>query len=409
MESVLKPLQTPVAQDRGLLANPQFRRLLVVQFFIGISFASFVLLPKYLVTQFHASAILVGLANGLPMAANILFVPLVGRILARIGRTRTIFTGALLMLATSIFFAFDHQTDVLFFVVRALSGVGNSLAFNGSTTLASDLAPEHRRAQALAWTGLASLSTNAIAPMIDETVVSLWGWNAVFVLAALFAVIAALVAPSLREPMHAEYSAGPRAQYAWLTQQKMLFLGVAIAMGVALNSMLTFVQPWGIENHVQEFRGFFVLYTVGAVVCRVALEKMLRQWGTKPSLLIALFVYSLAAFSPLFVPASHIWMFGFVLGIGHGITYPVGATCLVEGLDARDRASALTTYYGIYCLGATIAMFGFGHLVTQGPHAYAGVFGLAGLTMLAMFALATRIHSESVRRVQKPIASQHEP
>ena len=68
--------------------------------------------------------------------------------------------------------------------LRLLTGVGEALFLIGGLSIVNDLAPEHRRGEALSLYTLASYSGLAIGPVLGEVTLGDDRWNAVWLLAA---------------------------------------------------------------------------------------------------------------------------------------------------------------------------------------------------------------------------------
>ena len=79
--------------------TPAFTALLTTQAGFGYAFSTFLLLPKYLVTQLGAGPAEIGLVTSAYGVATVLTIPVMGAVVDRYGRRRFLIAGALVMVA----------------------------------------------------------------------------------------------------------------------------------------------------------------------------------------------------------------------------------------------------------------------------------------------------------------------
>ena len=103
----------PVA---GRLLHADFVALLFVQMAIGYAFATFFLLPKFLVEQLHASPTEIGLISAGFGFAGMCAMPFVGRLLDRGGERRAILLGSALLGVAALLFTLVDRIGVLPFL-----------------------------------------------------------------------------------------------------------------------------------------------------------------------------------------------------------------------------------------------------------------------------------------------------
>ena len=109
--------------------------------------------------------------------------PLAGRYADRNGRRILVVAGGVLAaLAVAAYVVADSLP--LLVVLRLLTGTGEAMALVGAATIVTDLAPEHRRGEALSIFSLGLWGGLALGPLIGELVLGDTRFDAVWLLAA---------------------------------------------------------------------------------------------------------------------------------------------------------------------------------------------------------------------------------
>ena len=105
------------------LFTRDFVLVLVTQVTFGVAFASFLLLPKYVVTELHGSPSQVGYVGALAVVAAVLASPGCGKLLDRGGRRPLMVAGCLLSGLAALAFLGVTQIGPYLYAVRALQGI----------------------------------------------------------------------------------------------------------------------------------------------------------------------------------------------------------------------------------------------------------------------------------------------
>ena len=129
-----------------------------------------------------------GIVIGAFAVSSLLMRPFAGRLTDRRGRRIALLLGATI----SIVAAAGHlvaATIELLIVMRLGSGAGEALFFVAGLAAATDLAPDHRRGEAISLVSLSLYLGIAIGPLSGEVVLDGWGYAAVWIVTAtLYAV-----------------------------------------------------------------------------------------------------------------------------------------------------------------------------------------------------------------------------
>lgn len=177
----------------GRLFTPAFATLslAVLVFFV----AGGILLPvtpQYTQEILLGDRIAVGIVAGAFAVSSLLLRPFAGRLTDRRGRRVALLLGASVSVAAAAghLVAFDLTT---LNVMRLVLGGAEAFFFVATLAAATDLAPEHRRGEAISLASLSLYLGIAIGPLIGELVLHELGYAAVWILTAVLYVVAAVL------------------------------------------------------------------------------------------------------------------------------------------------------------------------------------------------------------------------
>ena len=142
------------------------------------------------------SGLIVGGFGFVPM----LLRPFVGRWSDRGHRKRLQLIGLLTMAAATGLMVFSEDIISLF-LLRVAQGVGMALFPTAAASLAAELAPPLRRGEGLGYFGMATGFAQMVTPALGVTIAALWGFDAVFLVAAGTSLATLLVVQPIREPV----------------------------------------------------------------------------------------------------------------------------------------------------------------------------------------------------------------
>ena len=158
--------------------------------FVGIAVST---LPRFIENELGGDGLAIGVNLAVFSIAAIAARPMIARIGDRYGRRILMVGGALLAGAAIATTAFVHSLATLL-PLRAISGVGEAALFVGAATLIADLSPSERRAEGASYFSLAVFGGLGIGPVVGEVVLGNDRYEAVYLVASLFCVAAALIA-----------------------------------------------------------------------------------------------------------------------------------------------------------------------------------------------------------------------
>jgi MFS family permease len=373
------------------LASPlPYRKLTLVvtaQAAYGMCWSTFLLLPKFLTTELHASAPQIGVVSAVPSLAGAIAVPFVGRWVDRVGRRPLILLGSAMVALQSFGFAAVDAIGPLLFLLQLVYGLSFVIAFNAAATLAADLAPSDRLTHVLGIFGASNVITNAIAPAIFEPLAASHGWKTVFVLAGVLGIGAFALALRLQdEPVAAASHAETQGEG---TPGLAFYVLTMAASGAAFAVAFTFYQPFALSLGMHEVRAFFVGFASSVFIARVALGSLPDRIGRKRAAVLALALYGAVVLAMSQLSPGTLAIYGALLGMAHGFFYPSLNALAVERSARTQRGKVLTYLNGGFQLGYTLSVLGLGWIAER--TGYPAIFVLGGaIVASASVALACR-------------------
>lgn len=365
-----------------------FLVLLVTQTCFGMSFSTFFLVPKYLKVALFATDTQIGILSAVGAAAGVFAFPIVGSLNDRFGRKPFILFGALVMTLTAAIMLYITEVGLAIYVMRMLQGIAFALLFNSATTLVSDKVDPEHLGRALAVFGASMLSTNALAPALAEWIADHHGWNAVFWFSIAWGVLAIVCAPLVHEDGRGPKPKGPRpSMFALLQEPRGMRIALLIATGGAgFGTIFIFHQPYAISLGIQQVSGFFVAYALFALGVRMIVIGHVDRWGRKRVSAIALFIYAIAVAGAAFLRPGLLEAIGAVMGLAHGVFYPVFNALAIEGVPLSQRGSMMALYHGGFNAGMAVALVGGGAVAER--FGYPALFlGMGVVTLLGAWGL----------------------
>ncbi len=365
------------------LLSRQFGILAVAtaSFFLGVGSLN-VLLPQFVVDELGGSEATAGFAMGsmaiTALASRIWF----GRLVDRRGARLVMGIGAgIAMVATLLLVV---TTSVAMLVgTRLLYGAGQAAFFTGSTTLAIELAPAHRRSQAASYVLIAVHVGMGIGPVIAVALADRLTYDAVWMITAGMVALAGVVAGSL-----AYRAPDPHAGPSPLVHPNALAPGVVSLLGVfAFNGFLVFAPLYAREVDLVNVGLVFTVASFTTVVVRLVFGWVpdaigpIRA-GTGALLLTVAGAVTVALWAEpagLFVGAA-------MLAGGLSLQSPSFIAVAVEGVPPSERGSAMATFTGFFDVANAVVGPTMGLIVTGASYRAAfltaAAMGVAALVVL---------------------------
>jgi MFS family permease len=365
------------------LLTPRF--ILVVAcglcYFLALTMLTPVL-PHYVTDELNHGDVAVGVAVGAFAVGAVLLRLWAGRLGDTIGRRALIIGGALLVAFSTLAYG---VVDALWWLVamRVVTGFGEAGFFVGAATMITDLAPVHRRGEAVSYWSVAVYGGLAFGPALGDFLRGNDRYELTFFVSAALAFVAATLGFFTREVPRApaEPRRGPLWHPAALRPGFVLFLGL-----MPLSAFAPLI-PLYVDTDVDASAGaIFLLYGVLVLVVRVLGARIPDNLGGRNAGALAL----LGAGIGILVIAAWATVPGLVIGTiifacGMSLLYPAMLLLALTGIKDSERASVVGTFSSFFDLSS-----GFGAViagVVAELSGYRGAFAVAGVTCLCGLAL----------------------
>lgn len=347
-------------------------------------FSSFYLplaaLPKYLKDQLDSGTGQIGFVLGVFAVTAILPRPFIGRTvnggitLAPMLISATIFTLA------NVFYA-GATSIALLVAVRLFHGSGMAGYTTAAPSLVASISPATRRAEAMAYWGVANTVALAACPVLGLFLAEHWSYPVCFGVAAAVGAAGIFVTALLRprERPAARPAAPPRGP---LLEGRVFLPAVAcFVMMLGYGVIVTFIIILADERHIAGSGLFFTIYAAGLLVSRAIAGRLADRYGrwivAVPGIAcleISLIVAALAHAPPMFAVSA------VLAGVGFGAAQPALLALTVDLVPLDRRGSAVATYYTAHesaIAAGAITLGWVAQALTTG-----GMFALTGIALL---------------------------
>ncbi len=159
--------------------------------------------PLYTQEVLLGDRIAVGIVIGAFAVASLLMRPFAGRLTDRRGRRIALLLGATVSIVATVGHLFAGSIEILI-LMRLVLGAGEALFFVAGIAAATDLAPSHRRGEAISLISLSLYLGIAIGPILGEWILDGLGYAAVWVVTAALYVISVGLSLVVRETLRAD-------------------------------------------------------------------------------------------------------------------------------------------------------------------------------------------------------------
>jgi MFS family permease len=216
-----------------------------------------------------------------------------------------------------------------------------------------------------------------------------WGWTPVFLASAGMAALTVWIAQKIDGSLP-EKPLVKRATDSDRTSRGILF--VTAVTGASFGTLLTFVPTFALERGSERVAGYFIGYTIGALVVRLAFGGAADRVGRPRVAQLSLVTYGVVAAATCLLRPGLLEILGVGFGVAHGFAYPALAAIVAERSHPERRGRALSDFNAAFNGGAGVSVMGAGFLVHGAG--YPPVFLLIGC--LALF--SSRLLALRVRR-----------
>jgi len=342
--------------SRGAPAAPRlwtraFVDLLISEALFGFSYALFVLLPKLLAVGYGATAGQIGAVMASFGIASLITIPLIAPLVKWLDCRRTMILGTALLGVSAFGFVFIHNAGIAAAVLRGLQGIAWSLTFAAGMSLVAEVAPPIRLGHGIGLYGAVALATSALGPAIAEPIATRFGARPIFFLSAVVGLAGAWFCkrlPTGNAPSHAAPVATAKRGTA---RNRALVIGVLAVGSLAAAAVSTFIAPFALTHGIAAVRGFFVTYTLTALLVRIGATRIVDRLGHRRTAFAGAAGYGLVVIALATAGPEHMVSLGAAFGVVHGIVFPALMALVLSEAAREDRPRLLAFANGSINLG----------------------------------------------------------
>lgn len=361
---------------------------------LGFFLASGALLPAlalYIEQELNAGNVAVGLGVGGFAFSAVLVRPFAGRIGDRHGRRVMLFTGGVLLGLSTLGFAVSHWFALLF-VLRLVNGVADAFFFTGASTVITDIAPVHRRGEALSYFSVSVYLGLGLGPLLSEFVLQHASFPVLFSLAGGLAFSGALLVLPVRESLDRRGLESERtSERTRLVHPAGLRPGIVFGLGLmGLAAFMSFVALRARDVGLDNAGYVFLTYAFVALSVRVVAGRVPDRIGPRAAGTLAL---AGIGTGHIVIGLSDgivgIFVGTVVFGAGQALLYPALLTLAVSSVPDRERGAVVGTFTAFLdvALGLGGVVFGVIATVTGrgGAFVVAGMIAAGGMVPLRIW------------------------
>ena len=338
--------------------------------------AMFTIIPLYVVER-GGGELELGIVIGSFGIVGLLVRPLAGRWVYSVGAKQVAAVGtAVFGLATLLhILAFDVW---LIIPARVLQGVGMAIGPVATATIVANLAPGHRRAEAMSYMGNSISAASLYSPWVAFWLLDTFGFVNAFAFAGAAGFIGSVIAMTLSSSRTNIPASAEMAYRAPLISPGAVFPTlIFVTYTITTAPVSTFLPQIAVERSLGNPGLFFTLYAVLSMVSMGVAGPVSDRIGRGTVIVPGLLVVAASMF--ILTTGHERWLFltaGVLNGLGFGMIQPAMQSLTVDRVPVRERSSALATLQQGWDIGGSGGAFVLGPLASV--TGAAATFAIAG-------------------------------
>jgi MFS family permease len=265
-------------------------------------------------------------------------------------------------------------------------GLGEACFFVGGTTMATDLAPESRRGEAVSYWSVAVWSGLGFGPVLGEVLLDGSHYDRVWIVAGASALVASCIALTTKETRVVHEHAERGKLIAPAAVRPGIILAATL---IGITGFSVFLPLYGPEIGVDDVGLVFLVYGIVVLGVRIIGARLPDVLG--PVLAASIAIGSTAVglgIAALWHSAIGLFAAALVIAVGSSFLYPAALLLSLRGVPEHQRASVVGTLSAFFDFagGASGIILG----VVAAVSSYQGAFGVSAvLAALALLLLRT--------------------
>ncbi len=340
------------------------------------------LLPPFVVDRLGGTEATSGVVMGSVAVSALLSRSILGRVADRRGSRRLIGVGAAVSAVAFFMLVFVDSVPGAV-AARLVQGAGGAAFFIGTTVRAMELASHERRSQAAAFNLISFHVGMGTGPLAGEWLIANRGYDTAWLACGALTLVAVAMSWSL------SYRPGdPTAEPSPLIHPNAVGPGLVTLFGVvAFNGYLMFAALYSDEIGMDNVGPVFVVSSGTMILARVLFGRVPDVIGPiragSGALIMTVFA---AALTALWATPIGFMVGAALLALGLSMQSPSFMVLAVDGIEERQRGSAMATYTAFFDIANAMVGPVFGLIVTVSGYR-AAFLAAAGSAAVALVLL----------------------
>ncbi|MEW5991109.1 MAG: MFS transporter [Chloroflexota bacterium] len=337
--------------------------------------------PRFTAGPLRGDDLAVGLVVGSFSVSSLLLRPFAGRWADQRGRRIMLIVGA----ALQVIAAAGHlvaDTVPLLIAMRLLLGAAEAVFFVGGMAAATDLAPEHRRGEAISLISTSLYLGVAIGPVLAEWLLGAAGYAGIWIGATLISAAAVAISWVAPETLPAAERRPPDVAIS-LLHRRGIVPGLLVLCGAwGMGAYFAFLPLLGEDLGLDGVGGYLAAFALVVIGLRIVFARLPDQLGPARLSGTALVLNATGmAIAGVFPGELGLWLATIVFGAGVAFTFPAIVALSVVGVPADERGAVVgtTSLFIDVAFGLSPALLG----LLAGPAGYPATFLVSSVVAAA--------------------------
>jgi MFS family permease len=332
---------------------------------LGAQMAS-AILPVYVVSR-GGSEFRAGLVTGMLAFTALLLRPFVGWLADTWRRRPMVLIGTACYTFANLMYALFASLPLLL-TSRVLHGFGLSNYSTASSAFLADIAPPHRRAEAMGFYAITMDIGLLGGPALAFFLVKYSGLQHIFFLTAGLACVAFLISIPVRE--HRAPRTGPappwRLKTGIVAKDALPAAWLAFCLGMGVGPVVAFIAIFARQRGVDNPGLFFTAQAVALMVSRAFSGRLSDRRGRGFVLIPGLLSIAVGLLIlPFAQNLLEMLLSAVFIGMGFGSSQPATMALTVDLVSEEQRGMAVSTYFLGFDSGISLGSFSLGAIVTK--------------------------------------------
>lgn len=316
----------------------------------------------------------------------LLFRPISGMLVDRIGRKKMVMIGAVVILCSYVCYLLT-STYYAMMAIRVLQGIGFCLTSTGLGTIASDVIPRDKITEGIGYYALAGAVSMTVGPAIGFFLKDSMGMTSIFITGLVLSVVCMFAAFNITyQEKLIKVEKGEKLEIKLYEKNSLLPAAMIFTVTVAQTALTTYLALYARSIGIGSVGSFFLLNSFGTISARVFAGRITNRIGEQKFLIAAVTLTACCMLAVGMVRSySMLCLIAVVYGFGYGVLYPVTNAMSIKNARPENRGAANATYSASFDFGSILGgmIWGFVAAVTG----YSIMYTIAAVLMLAVIPL----------------------